>query len=111
MAAASSSSRGPSVAPLRSRNVALFEVLAARADVPSSFGFPDDDGIAVEFGILLNDDRVGAVRHRRAGEDPHRLALLDLAGEPGPGSRLPDQLQCGRKPRYVLASHGETVHG
>ena len=33
-----------------------------------------DDAVAVAPHVFLDDDRVGALGHRRAGEDAHRLA-------------------------------------
>ena len=55
--------------------VAGAEVEPARAhEAPRRGGVEDGDGVAVASRILLDDDRVGAVRHRRAGEDADRLA-------------------------------------
>ncbi len=41
----------------------------------------DADRVAVARGVLLDQDRVGAARHRRAGEDADRLAGRDGAVE------------------------------
>src|SRR5690606_3519468 len=45
---------------------------------------------AVDVDVLLDDDGVGSVRHRAAGEDPHRLARPHRPGEGAAGRRLAD---------------------
>ena len=56
-------------------------------------GFRECDAVALALDILLNDDRVGAVRHRRTGEDAHRLARTKRALEGVARRRLADYPQ------------------
>ncbi len=70
-----SAPRGPSLVPRLSSTSTVVEVLPARADVAARRRLFHDDLAVALFGILLDDDGVGAVRHRRAGKDAHRLAL------------------------------------
>jgi hypothetical protein len=39
--------------------------------------------------VLLDDDGIGALRHRRPGEDAHGFAFSDLAIEACAGCRTP----------------------
>ncbi len=61
-------------------------------------------------GVLLDDDGVGAVRHRRAGKDARRFAGADTAAEPGPGRDLGDDAQLGRRPVEIGGAHRIAVH-
>ena len=70
----------------------------------------DDDAIALAARVLLDDDRVGSFRNRRAGKDTHRFAGSDDAGEGAPGRGLADQLQRHGRPGDVGGAQGVTVH-
>ncbi len=62
-------------APAREQHVALAEIDAGGADMPPGHGgFGDGDVVAVDAGVFLDDDGVGAVGDHAAGEDPHRFA-------------------------------------
>ena len=52
--------------------------------------------------ILLDEDRVGAVGHRRAGEDAHGLAFADRAVERRAGRRFADHRKPSRRRRGRL---------
>ena len=53
-------------APAREQHVALAEIDAGRADVPPrNGGFGDGDVIAVDAGVFLDDDGIGARRGSR----------------------------------------------
>ena len=74
MAAASISSRGPSRVPaVSSTSPCLKSCPRGRICRPGAASFDRDHARGL-VGILLDDDGVGASRHRRAGEDAHRLA-------------------------------------
>src|SRR6185369_1851783 len=76
------------------QNIALAEIDAGGPDMPPrNGGFRDGDLIAVDAGILLDDDGVGAVRDHAAGEDPHRFASAYLPLERAAGGDLADHLQ------------------
>ena len=59
--------------------------------------------------ILLDEDRVGAVRHRRAGEDAHRLAFADRAVERRAGRRFADHRKL-RADGEIAGAHRIAVH-
>ena len=48
------------------------------------------DQIAVAAGVFLNEDGVGAVGQRRAGEDPHGVARTANALKAAPGRGFAD---------------------
>jgi hypothetical protein len=50
----------------------------------------DRDHAGSNLGVLLDDNGVGALRHRSAGENAHGLALSDLAVETASRKRLAD---------------------
>ena len=91
--------------------VAFAEVEAGGPDVRSPRRPRlDDDPRAVGVRVFLDDDRVGAARHRAAGEDPDRLARADDAVVGAPRRRLPDPAQRGRRPGDVVRAHRVAVH-
>ena len=56
-------------------SLAFAEIQSRRTQVfARRNGNRDHDAVAVAPHVFLNDDRVGAFGHGRAGEDPHRLA-------------------------------------
>ena len=61
--------------------------------------------------VLLNDDGVGAVGHRRAGEDAHRLARTDSALESAAGGGFADHRQGRGRRRRIGRAHRVAVHG
>ena len=69
------------------------------------------DGVAVALGQLLDDNRIGAGRHKAAGENARRLSGADTAGERPAGGNLADDLQAYRGVGHVGRAHGVTVHG
>ncbi len=78
---------------------ALLEVETGGADVPAGqSGLADADrAVGKRLGVLLDQDRVGALRHRRAGEDADGFAGRHFAGKGTPGSRHADDLDRGAK--------------
>ena len=87
------------------------EILTARTDMPAGPGVFHDDGSVALLGILLDGDGVGAVRHRRASEDAHRLARTDTALEARTSRGFADQLQRCRERGHVGRAHRIAVHG
>ena len=108
IAAASASSAGPDPGPGGQQHVALGEIEPGAADV-AALGrrLARDDARAIGVRHLLDQHRVGARRHRRAGEDADRLARTDRTAEPAPGGTLADERQ---RPREVGVAHGVAVH-
>ena len=102
----------PEPSPGGEQRVAFTEVETTRADVAGlRRAFAHDDMGAVALGVLLDDDGIGAVGHRRAGEDAHRLALADAAGEGMARGGLADDCEPRRKLPHVGCLHGIAVHG
>jgi hypothetical protein len=92
----------PEPPPGSEQRVAFAEVETARADVAGlRRPFAHDDMGAVTLGVLLDDDGVGAVGHRRAGEDAHRLALADSAAKGMARGGLTDDCEPRRKLPHV----------
>ena len=69
------------------------------------------DALILALDILLNDDGVGAVRHGRAGEDAHRFAGTQRAGERASGGGLADHRQRRRRRRGVDGAQRVAIHG
>ena len=76
IAAASPMSRAVSTRPGLEQRLALLEVEPRGADIaPGRRGAVDDaHDVVFGLGVLLDHDRVGTLRHRRAGEDAHGFA-------------------------------------
>ena len=71
---------------------------------------PEKNAVAVALHVLLDDDRVGALRHRGAGENPHRLSGPDDARKGAARRGFADEGQRrGRVPR-ILGPQRITVH-
>jgi hypothetical protein len=95
---------------------ATADVLAGLADEPAGPGVqPDQDGVALDAGLLDRHDRVGARRQRPAGHDAGRAARLDGGQPAGAGEDLAGDPKADRR---VLAGAGqvgrpdrEAVHG
>ena len=76
------------------QHVAFAKVDAGGADMPSGDrGFGDGDGAAIDDGIFLDDDGVGAIGDHAAGEDPDRFAGADRSFERTARRDLADHLQ------------------
>ena len=112
IAAASPTSRAVKAPSGLEPDRALAEIQAGRADI-AAFGraLLDQHDIAAPLGILLDHDRVGAVRDGRAGEDAHRLARADNAFVALPCRHRSDNSQFRRNARHVGGAHGIAVHG
>ena len=68
----------------RKQHIALAEVDAGGADVPSrNGGVRDGDVIAIDAGVFLDDDGVGSVGDHAAGKDPHGLVWRRLSCRTG----------------------------
>ncbi|KFL29089.1 hypothetical protein JP75_23175 [Devosia riboflavina] len=66
--------------------------------------------IPVPLRLFLHDDGIGAVRHRRPGKNPHRLACADRTGKPSPSLRHADHLEPNAL-RHIRRPHGIAIHG
>jgi hypothetical protein len=88
------------------------EIEAARAnEAAPRRACENRDGLALDARVLLDDDRVGAARQRRAGEDAHRFSPPDAAREAAPGDARADDAQRRWRARHVLRAHRVSVHG
>jgi hypothetical protein len=88
------------------------EVEPRPADVPpGSRNLEDGDGVAVPLGVFLDDDGVGAGRHRSAGEDADRFASAQHARVGAAGRCAADHAQCRRHRAHVGCAHGIAIHG
>src|SRR5690606_4564573 len=68
------------LAPGFEQQVTSFEVETSATDMAAfGRGFQRLDCGSSCAGVLLKQNRIGPVRHRRAGEDPHRLPSADGA--------------------------------
>ena len=93
------------------QHVALGEIEPFAAHVAAARGaFEHPDPVAVALRVLLDDDRVGARRHRRAGEDAGGFAGADMSAKPGPGRHLGDDAQLDRDRGQILGAHRVAVH-
>ncbi len=93
IAASRATSRGRQPAR-RLEPVALREVAAGGADVVAGGGcLCHGDAVALAARVLLDQDGVGALRHRRAGEDADGGARRQRAGMAPPRGRLADDRQ------------------
>ena len=91
------------------QHLALAKVEPRRADEGARLHRGRDrDRVALRLRVLLDDDRVGAGRHRRAGEDAHRLARPEGEAGAASGDALAGDAQAARR---VLAAHRPAVHG
>ena len=66
---------------------------------------------AVAFGHFLDHHRIGAGRHKTAGENARRLARTDRGIERPAGGDLADDFQAGRRSCDIGGAHGIAVHG
>jgi hypothetical protein len=107
--AASKRKVGGRQAPGRLDPRALAEIGAGGADMGAVVeAVAERDRLAVARDILLDHDAVGAARHRRAGEDAHRLARPDLTAQARPAAASADDRQ--RAPGRVLGAHRVAIH-
>ena len=92
------------------KGLAGTEIHAGRADVLTGGGrFAWHDGTVAGVGVLLDEDGVGAVGQRRAGEDADGLAHRDLAGKAMARRRCADDLEA-RTDTGVRRPDGIAVH-
>ena len=97
----------------REEDGALGEVEAGAADMPAGLRrLADADGAVGEgVGVLLDQDRVGAFGHRRAGEDADRLAgRRSVPREAGAGGGGADDTE-RRAVARVGGAERVAVHG
>ena len=93
------------------QHVALAKIDAGGADVLSGGGgFLEDDMLAVAFGVFLDHDGIGAVRHHAAGENPQSLAGLQRPRERPSRGDLADHMQPRRNRRDIGGAHRIAVH-
>ena len=91
----------------RQRHRAGRDVFAGEAAVGAAFEpRRHDHGAAVDAAILLHEHRIGARRHRRAGEDADRFAVMQRAARGMPGG---DPIH-DRKPGLLLAAEIVGAH-
>ena len=95
--------------PGRNAGFTRFEVDPGEPHVPvPDAGLEHGHPVARSLGIFLDDDGVGPVGQRSAGEDAHRLARPDPAVESAAGLNLPDPAQnhrrCSPHPRHARHS-------
>ena len=68
--------------------------------------------VVVEPHVLLHEHGVGALGHRRAGENPHRMARLDRLARRRAGLNAPGHGKRRFRPRrQIAAAHGIAVDG
>ena len=92
--------------------LAFGEIETCRAHEPAFFGrFEDSHGIAVADGVFLDDDGVGALRHRRAGEDAHGGSGHHLARKGVACCRFADHRKRGFAVVQVRMADGVAIHG
>ena len=95
--------RGPQRLTVAEQDAAALQVLAGEAPVLSGLAHrsrSDRHAAGRLLRALLHDDRVGARRHDRAGEDADRLSRLHRAAERLARERFTD----ARKPRAAVAA-------
>ncbi len=93
------------------QRVARGEIEAFAPHIAATAGaFEHPYAVAVPLGVFLDDDRVGAGRHRRPGKDARRLASADMAAKPGPGRHFGDDAQFDRDPAEIVGAHRIAVH-
>ncbi len=104
------SSRGPSRRPGREEHFAFAKIEPRSADMAAGGGrLAHRDHAIAGLGILLDEDRVGALGHRRAGEDARGFARADLAVKPFASDRRADEPQ-PRAGLGVGGAHRVAIH-
>ena len=92
-------------------SLAVAEIESRRAQVfVRRNGSRDHDAVAVAPHVFLNNDRVGAFGHGRAGEDPRRLARPERSAEGAPGGGFADDGQCGGNNGSVRRTKRIAIH-
>ena len=84
-----------------------FEVLSGGTDVARFGDGRNDHHFTVARGVFLNHHRVGAGRHGRAGENPHRLAGTQIARKTVSRRAFADDLA---RSGAIGGPHGPAVH-
>ncbi len=95
----------------RQQRFAFVEIEPLRAKVVADRnGAFERDPIAFAPDVLLHDDRVGACRNGRAGEDAHSFAWADRPGEGPPGGGLADHVKGNGEGAGVRGAQGVAIH-
>ena len=95
----------------RDTHLARAKIEPGGADVAARRrAFAHGDGVALRLGVLLNHDGVGAVRHRGAGEDAHRLTGADRAFVARAGRHAADLAQRDGRVRNIGGARRVAVH-
>ena len=93
------------------QHVALAEIDAGGPDMPpGNGGFRDGDMIAVDAGVFLDDDGIGALGDDAPGENARRLARANRTAERPSRRDLADHLQPRLKISCVGRAHSIAVH-
>src|SRR5215472_9599843 len=102
---------GGEAAPGAKQYVAFVEVEALATHIAAA-GHALEYAYAapLAFGVLLDDDRVGARRQRRPREDPGGFSRADVTAKPGSGRNFSDNAQLYRHGRHVLDAYRIAVH-
>ncbi len=94
------------------QNLALGEVDTLGANVTAPrHALQRFDETCFHAGIFLNQNRVAALRHRRAGENPHGFLRPKGTRKTMPGRAFADLFQLNRQLREIPGAHRVTVHG
>ncbi len=93
------------------QHIAVHKILTTRADVLARHGVLDQHTVSQRLGVFLDDHRVGPVGHRRAREDPNRLAGLQDAVEARTGCRRANEGERRGQGGQVGGTNRVAVHG
>ena len=96
--------------PVSSTSPLLKSTPAGRICRPGDRRLGDGDAAAVDHGVFLDHDGVGALGDHAAGKDPHRLARADRLFERPSGRDLADHLEPRRACGGVGGAHRIAVH-
>ena len=92
------------------QDIACSKVAPRRADVPGgAIAFGKAHPVSIAGRIFLHDAAVCAVRHRRAGEDPHGLTGGDCSGKALSGAAFANHGQVNPRARSGI-DHGIAIH-
>src|SRR4029450_2369043 len=91
-------------------HLAFGEILSAWTDMGLAGNLAHRYGSRPLVGVLLNDDEIGAFRHRRAGEDADGFAPADAPAEARARNRPSNKLQLNGNSGDVGGADGITGH-
>ncbi len=95
----------------RKQRVALAEVEAFKAHIAAfAARLLHVDDIAIACRVFLDDNGVGAVRHKAAGENPRCFADSNRRREGTPGRHFADDLQARRDIGHIAGANCITIH-